>query len=89
MSVDETVEWLPESMMPVPQLDELNTWVMEGQVSLLRSVTIVVLLEFARHYIGIKTTTIINPAATTVALWPLCRSTTVSQHPQLRSTVFY
>ena len=44
MSVDETVEWLPESMMPVPQLDELNTWVMEGQVSLLRNATIVVLL---------------------------------------------
>jgi len=45
VSVDETVEWLPESMMPVPQLDDLNTWVMEGQVNILRTVT-VVLLEF-------------------------------------------
>jgi len=33
VSADETVEWLPESMMPVPQLDELKTWVMEGRVS--------------------------------------------------------
>jgi len=39
------VDWLPESMMPVPQLDELNTWVMEGQVSILTTVTIF-LLEF-------------------------------------------